>query len=55
MCWCWLLLSGYNVSVEAYSIFKSEVENFSDPLASLNHKLLSNLNSGDTEVTEYLY
>jgi hypothetical protein len=50
-----VLLTVYPVGGSAYSIFKSEVENFSDPLASLNHKLLSNLNSGDTEVTEYLY
>jgi nicotinamidase-related amidase len=45
-----MIRPGYNISVEAYSIFKSEVENFSDPLAGLNHKLLANLNSGDTEV-----
>lgn len=42
--------SGYNISVEAYSIFKSEVENFSDPHSGLNRKLLSSLNSGNTEV-----
>jgi hypothetical protein len=36
--------------VEEFSIFKSEVENFSDPLASLNHHVLADLNDGTTEV-----
>jgi hypothetical protein len=48
------LVAGYNISVEAYSIFKSEVENFSDPLAALNKQLVANLSITDTEVCHNL-
>lgn len=35
---------------EAFSIFKSEAENFANPASGLNSKLLHELNSPDTEV-----
>lgn len=48
---CIVLMKGYNITVERFSVFKAEAQNYSDPSTGLNKKLLHDLNSKDTEVS----
>jgi hypothetical protein len=43
-------MAGFNVTTEAYSVFKAESQNHADPSSGLNKGLLFDLNSPGTKV-----